>query len=288
MADVADNQLADAFFRWMIDSWHDLKDALLEQKLSAMQDISKRNPFPKNIAVIVVPNSVNMNNIDDYKNIVEMYFSASMNEKNIPYIGVMYQKYLKYKDKLPGLVACKYYPFTKNMPMIEKIDADEPVNVDLFRVHTILGHEQQSDAKSPGNMLVNLVVIFDPVLEKYFEKKEIWIPNALKKDIIGEFLINLVGEYNFLHRTATIRLLSANDETALMEHSKHPHELRTVYDELERMHYRDVQRCLCCGHADYQLSLMRCSACKSGLYCSKQCQKIHRPLHKINCHQQHS
>ncbi len=284
----ADNKLVDALFEWMATCWQDLKPALLEQKLTAIQDINARNPFPNNVSIVIIPDSVNMCKIDAFKGIVEMYFSATMNDKNIPYVETLYKKYLAYRSRLPDLVACKYYPFTKEMSTVEQLRVgDETISVELFRAHTILGYEQkQSNAPedSKGNMLVNLVIVFDASLEKYFEKNKIWIPRQTnKKDFIGEFLVNLVGEFNFLHRTATIRLLSSGDDDAILEHSKHPYELRTVYDELERMHYRDTKRCIHCGHADYQVSLMRCSACKVGMYCSKVCQKAHRPLHKANC-----
>jgi hypothetical protein len=154
----------------------------------------------------------------------------------------------------------------------------------MFRFQTIMTPNPDESEK---NMMIYLVIVFDASLkEKYFVQHNpsgLWIPNSEKKcDPIGDIIRENIGEYTFLFRTISVKLLPSDEKTAEKAELFGIDQLKTKYITLDRYHY-ETKTCVYCGHTDAQCVISKCTSCMTTHYCSKICQRAHFPVHKLIC-----
>ncbi len=113
------------------------------------------------------------------------------------------------------------------------------------------------------------------------EKKMLkWLPT--KTNVVDILLVNIIGEYNLIHRTGYIEFLPEGDALiAAGSLFTELSDLQGAYTILDKT--MNTQICQVCTRRDYQIHLMQCSKCKKTKYCCRECQVIDYPTHKKLC-----
>ncbi len=220
------------------------------------------------------------------KALVELYISPKLLIANIPIVDAL----LNAKIKIPNLQVFKYRSYNTKDPLIATIEYE-----DHKFAYTDFGCQHFAGMSENKEPLVNIVIyVRKEAAAKLLTQKEVtfiladkseqkmmkWLPT--KTNVVDVLLVNIIGEYNLVHRTGYIEFLPEGDPliaggSIFTELS----DLRGAYSILDKS--MGIQSCVVCNRKSYQCTLPTCAKCKKTRYCCKQCQLIDFPLHKQLC-----
>jgi hypothetical protein len=232
-----------------------------------------------------------------YDNIVELYISPKLKKENIIYMNKLYDAYIVnqreksdiYK-KLEYLTVVKYKAYNIKDALIEDINYDNYIiKYDDFGSQTFIGYNEE---KLP---VLNLVLyVKKPICDRILKKKKIsvimpdgstsdvekWLPHETTAfDII---LLNIVGEYNFIHNIGYIEFLPEGDP--LISEGSIFTELNDIRKQLLLLEkIKNINICSVCDRRELQKNILMCSKCKKIKYCGYNCQTIDYKTHKTFC-----
>ncbi len=215
--------------------------------------------------------------------LVELYISPKLQEKNVHIMNYV----VKQAPKLDNLQVVKYRAYNKSDALIEAIDYET-----FSAKYTDFGCQHFNGIGPHNNPLINIVIyVKKQIADKILKQREVtfvddagkstklmkWLPYEF--NVVDLFLLNIIGEYNLIHRTGYIEFLPEGDPLiASGSVFTELADLKGVYDILE-----DQSCCNTCNRYSYTLSLMRCSRCHDTKYCCKTCQTIDYKVHKQFC-----
>ena len=233
---------------------------------------------------------------DKAKNIIEIYISPKLKKENIPYMSNL----LMGEIKLPNLNINRYRAFNIKDALIEDINFDNyKISYNDLGCQSSFGYTEDilysTDNIPKKRVIINLVIYVKAEAAKHIlEKKKLkvimpdksiqeiekWLPNS--STAIDLFLINAVGEYNFIHNIGYIDFIPENDP--LIEKGSVFTELADIRGKLALLD-KSVNSKIChtCNRNDLQKKLFICSRCKKVRYCCRICQSIDYKTHKLFC-----
>jgi hypothetical protein len=218
--------------------------------------------------------------------LVEIYVSPKMIRANVPIM----ESLVAAAPKLKNLHIIKYRSYNIKDPNIYTVEYQ-----DVTYSYYDFGCQYFNGIDENKKPLINIVIyVKKAAAESLLTQKEVtfiladktekkmvkWMPT--KTNVIDVLLINIIGEYNYIHRTGYIEFLPEGDPliapgSIFTELS----DLRNVYVIFDKT--ADTQTCQICARRDYQISLSRCSRCKKTKYCCVECQLIDYSVHKQMC-----
>jgi hypothetical protein len=256
---------------------------------------------------------LNRTDVPRAKALVELYISPRLRRDNVP----LMEKYFNARPKhLPNLAVYKYRAYNPKDALIEDIVYPAEVS-DNSRLD---GHTEEYTAKysdigyqsSVGYddetklPVLNLVIyikkqLADRILAKRTVtfrdpnatmdnpipdiKMDKWLPT--KSTAVDVFLMNVLGEFNLIHRIGYIEFLPEGDPLiASGSVFSELADLRNDILSLEKsISYTNaaVSMCKYCNRHSLQCGMLRCTRCKSATYCSVMCQKGDFSQHKKIC-----
>jgi hypothetical protein len=222
------------------------------------------------------------------KHHVELYLCPRLLFENVPIMELMYKK----RIRLPNLTVVKYKAYHPKDELIKDIETPTlKLSYIDIGCQTSMAYDEQ---KLP---VLNLVIyvkkpIADHLLTKqpvrfrhpdgHVETVERWLPTDT--NVIDILLLNVIGEYNFIHHIGYIDFLPEGDP--LIAEGSVFNELSTIRDSLKLIHsMRKLDEIIChtCARTTLQTDIRRCSRCKKTYYCGLICQSIDFPEHKKRC-----
>ena len=249
----------------------------------------------KRIDIEITIGELNRLNFKEAAKIVEVYISPKLLIDNVFIVELFYSKGIA---TLPtNMQLFKYRSYNIKMPIINQIEYD---------LHTFaysdFGCQHFEGVNEEKKSIINIVLFVKrESADKLLTKKEVtfvlpdkteqklikWIPT--KSNIIDILLVNIIGEYNLVHRTGYIEFLPEGDpliqnNSVFTELS----DLREVYKILDKKEqsFNNNQKysiCATCMRRWYQGNMFVCTRCKNEFYCGKICQIIHFHTHKKIC-----
>lgn len=301
---------AEQYWKKLKDMWFLLYPLLKKGDSNALQMLNAYLPplFQNNVEIEYTFGEINRQNLEPYKNHIELYISPKLRKSNIPLIERLYNK----RVALENTLVCKYrayHPRDELLADIEYVETveEQPKDLQLKNAYTDIihktfkacyddfgyqGHYGYDENNKP---IINLIILVkQPLANKILKKqkvnfrtedgktssRDVWLPN--KYNPIDLFLLNILGEYNLLKHTGYIEILPEDDPmntkgsvfTELLDIKK------SVDIVLKHYNYK---LCGYCEHTELQTDLYACGKCKNINYCSKKCQQLHWRNHKLVC-----
>lgn len=232
---------------------------------------------------------------EDYDNIIEMYISPKLSEDNIPIMNYI----ISQSRKLQQLRVYAYRAFNYKDDLIEEIayDPETPIvkYTDFGCQYTngIDDANPNDTTKSNRKPVIDLVILVkNPIAKHILSQREVtvmqqdgsktshfvWLPKK-NNNIIDTILVNIIGDYNLIHRTRHIAFLPEDDPLIVADAKfEELGMLREMYEIIS-----DKKRCATCNRRNHQCQLKICTRCKETNYCSIDCQKIDFNNHKKFC-----
>jgi len=217
--------------------------------------------------------------------LVELYISPKLLLKNVSIMEYVVSK----APNLPNLQIIKYRTYNIKDELISSIEYKNiTTNYDDFGCQYFNGINDKKEA------LLNLVIyVKNPLAEQILKKREVtfiddsktetkllkWLPT--ETNAIDLFLLNMIGEYNLIHRTGYIEFLPEGDPLIT------PGSVFTELSDLKGAYelLNTNSKCHVCNRYTWQKPMLHCSKCKDTIYCGQVCQKIDFHNHKLFCSQ---
>jgi hypothetical protein len=260
---------------------------------------------------------INSTAFKEASKLVELYISPRLLRENIPYMEKLYSK----KISLNNLQVFKYKRYHNKDPLIADIafpdytvsyndigcqssigyDAESKSNVNISDNIGRSSNVSKSNISNPNisksnsaKPMINIVIyVKAPLCNKLLLKKKVnfktanetitenkWLPDSTAIDLL---LLNIIGEYNFIHHVGYIDFIPEGDP--LIAPGSVFVELETLKDDIKVVEklIGNTITCHTCERSQMQCDLLQCSKCKKTKYCSSLCQKIDYPSHKSRC-----
>ena len=280
----------DAFWKSMKNQWATLYEAITQGIDSDREKVLQllhyfAGPLSPFLDFEITLGEVNRIYLGPVKSLVELYISPKLLLANVPIMEALVAAAIV----LPNLNVIKYRSYNVKDPNISTIEyPDVTYSYDDFGCQTFSGI---SENKRP---LINIVIYVKKnathlltqkemtfILEDKTEKKMLkWLPT--KNQVVDILLVNIIGEYNLIHRTGYIEFLPEGDPLiAAGSLFTELSDLRAAYTMLDKT--TNTKTCHLCTRRDYQKNLSICSRCKKTKYCCRNCQVIDFSTHKKLC-----
>lgn len=239
----------------------------------------------------------NMRMLDSHKGHIEMYISAKLNQKNIPYVDALYNT----SPTLPNLSVVKFRPYHPNQDVPDQIEyGDFTVKYSDFGVQSSMGFKDNIP-------VLNIVIVVSArVADKILQKREVkfisddgkvssrdvWL--ATVSNAADLYLLNTLGEYNLLFHIGYIEFLHENDKLAQNFKFPDQHNKPNAVAELDSLKslrssiqpiikFRNYSLCTYCDRLSIQSNIKLCSRCHIRGYCGTSCQRADWSYHKNDC-----
>lgn len=229
---------------------------------------------------------VNRVTFEEAKKTVELYISPKLLKENVPIMEAFYAA----RRPLPNLKVLKYRSYNAKDPLIATVEYP-----DYTYQYTDFGCQAYTAVGDDKKQIVNLVIyVRKEAAQKLLKQKEVtfvspdgtetkmlkWLPADV--NVVDVLLVNIIGEYNLIHRTGYIEFMPEGDP--LIANGSIFTELadmRTAYTNLDK--FIKQPQCSVCGRLSYQCEISSCGRCRKTKYCSKTCQIVDFPTHKTLC-----
>lgn len=256
---------------------------------------------------------------DASKDAVELYVSPRLLVANVPIMEsiITHQvkiknlevfKYRSYNSKDPIIATIEYPGQPSSSPAANPADtladnlessspaanADSLCDTQNFE-YTDFGCQHFMGISETKTQIINIVIYVKARAAKnLLTQKEItfigadkqetkllkWLPT--KTNVIDILLVNIIGEYNLVHRTGYIEFLpEADPMIAAGSVFTELSDLRGAYSVLDKS--SNILACSVCNRQSYQTPIKACSICKKVKYCGVGCQRLDYNKHKILC-----
>lgn len=285
---------ADQFWSNLEKHWSDIYNTLINTKQhNYILELINRflGDLIQDVDVELTVNEINRSDFKDANGIVELYLSPRLNINKVHIIDNLY----RLRRNLPNLHISKYRAYNIKDSLIADIEYE---NVKF--TYTDFGCQWFQGLNEEKQLQINIIIFVKrEAASKLLTNKEItvimndkteqkimkWLPTKL--NVVDILLVNIIGEYNLIHKTGYIEFLPEGDPL-ISNHSVFTelNDLREAYNMLyknEMLTNGKKLICACCDRRWYQSDLLICSKCKNTYYCCKTCQKIHYPQHKLYC-----
>lgn len=289
------------FWTKLADNWNDIYNNIIQGKdlnnILYLINLLLEEELKKYIDIEFTVSEINRIYYEECNNVIELYISPKLKKENITYMNNLYNCYIKHKEsktdtykKLTKLNIIKYKAFNIKDALIEDINYDNYcIKYDDIGVQTFVGYNEE---KMP---ILNLVLyVKKPICDKILKKKKIsvvmpdettteiekWLPHETTAfDVI---LLNVIGEYNFIHNIGYIEFLLEGDP--LISEGSVFTELNDIRNELLLLEkIKNINICSVCDRRELQKNILMCSRCKKNKYCCYNCQYIDYKTHKKFC-----
>ena len=243
-------------------------------------------PLANFIDIEITVGQLNRIAFDTAADLVELYISPKLLVANIPIMNEIVDK----QRKIPNLQVFRYRAYNSKDTLIRAIEYE-----DTKFEYMDFGCQYFNGISENKTPLINIVIyIKKDAAQKLLVQKEItfidaeqretkllkWMPTKL--NVVDILLVNIIGEYNLIHRTGYIEFLPENDPliaagSVFTELS----DLRGAYAIIDKI--SKTKTCVVCSRAPYQSNLLTCSKCRQTKYCCVKCQLIDFPIHERLC-----
>lgn len=280
----------DIFWNMLKLQWNNVYDLIIngDEKGLVLLNSFLTKKLSEHIILEATFNEINRQALPAFKNYVELYISPKLQKKNINTMIKMYNT--KPKPALPNLLVSCYKAYHIQDPLIEDIKYDNIViPFKNFGVQTLIGYSEKK------KLQLNLVILVEKTTAGYLLEKtkinfkneegvqtsrNVWMPSKL--NAMDLLLLNIIGEYNYIHNIGYIEYLPEDDP--LITNDDNFTELDDIRNHLIQItKLNDYKICNYCNHNELQVSLYKCSVCKNVYYCNKICQKEDYKNHKLVC-----
>ena len=279
-----------AFWRSVVNQWNTLYEAATKGIDSDRDKILQllhyfAGPLSQYLDFEVTIGEINRVLFERVKNMVELYISPKLLIDNVPIM----ESLVAAAPSIPNLRVIKYRSYNIKDPTIATVEyPDATYKYDDFGCQTFSSMTENNRPlvniviyvkKSACSLLTQKEVTF--ILPDKSEKKMLkWLPT--KTNVIDVFLVNIIGEFNLIHRTGYIEFLPEGDALiAAGSIFTELSDLKNAYLVIEKT--TNIKTCQTCTRREYQTDLAICSRCKKTRYCCRECQIIDFPTHKKMC-----
>ncbi len=243
-------------------------------------------PLSKYLDFEITLGEVNRVYFDGVKSLVELYVSPKLLLANVPIMEAI----ISAAPTLKNLHVIKYRSYNAKDPRIDTIEfPNEKYTYADFGCQYFSGMDEK---KKP---IVNIVIyVKKPAADTLLAQKEVtfimpdktekkmltWMPS--NPTVIDTLLLNIIGEYNYIHRTGYISFLPEGDPLiAAGSIFTELSDLQGAYAIIDKT--MNTKTCHTCTRRDYQTNIMQCTRCKKTKYCGRECQIIDITSHRRMC-----
>jgi hypothetical protein len=240
----------------------------------------------KHLEIETTVGEINRITFDNCANLIEIYISPRLNISNVPHMEKLYDAAID----LTNTQINKYRAYNTKDTLIKDISYDDyTISYDDVGCQTNMSYNEKN------NLVINLVLyVKKTAADRILEKKKIsvimpdgstseiekWLPN--KSTAIDILLLNVIGEYNFIHYIGYIEFIPEGDP--LIAEGSIFTELKDIKTQLDIIYKASgTKTCKTCNRHKLQRSLLICTRCRDVLYCCKFCQSIDYKTHKLFC-----
>jgi len=228
--------------------------------------------------------------------IVELYISPKLSKDNIEHMEQLYNA----RRPIKSLHTFKYRSYNAKDPMIARIDYPE-----VTYEYNDFGCQTFNSIDENKKPIVNIVLyVKNPAAKTLLKQKEItfietgkatdnkagdgkavekkivkWLPT--ESNVVDVLLLNIIGEYNLIHRTGYIEFIPEGSDCSEAVVFTELADLKPAYVALDKL--GRIRCCTTCTRKDYQCKLLRCSKCRNVYYCSEVCQALDFKVHRRIC-----
>ncbi len=266
--------------------WHIIYNKLMfsDEKMETVKYINTLLP-DNDLEIDITTNMINNQELDSYKDYVELYISPKMKNTSINKMHKLY----KCRIDLDYLIVSCYKPYYEKDRQIVELDYTTfKVKYDDIAILTTFGYNKNKP-------IINIVIVVkNPPAKEFLSLKKVDFydegKNLGSRNVWMEenyypiciFLTNIIGEYNYMHNIGYIEILPEDDpqikpEMEFLEIGNLKNEMKTLFE------CHKYPKCTYCSHYIFQVDLRSCTGCGTAKYCGIICQRADWNTHKLIC-----